>query len=51
LALYEREKKAGTELLAIIGAMRTWIDAEEERLRGEREVARRARVKADRMAS
>lgn len=51
LALYEWEKEAGTELLAIVGAMRAWIDAEEERLRAEREVARRARVEADRIAS
>ncbi len=51
LVLYERERKAGTELLAIIGAMRAWIDAEEERLRGEREATRRARVEADRIAS
>ena len=31
LALYGREKEAGTELLAIIGAMRKWLDIEEDR--------------------
>jgi hypothetical protein len=34
LALYGREKEAGTELLAIIGAMRKWLDIEEDRIRG-----------------
>jgi len=41
LALYEAEKVQGTELPAIIGAIREYIEAEEERLRGEREVAYR----------
>jgi hypothetical protein len=35
LELYQREKEAGTELPAIIGALRTHIEQEEERLRLE----------------
>lgn len=51
LLLYEREKAAGTELLAIIGAMQRWIEAEEDRIREERNVANRARIEAERVAS
>ena len=50
LALYEREKAAGTELLAIIGAMQQWIAMEEGRLREERNAANRARIEAERVA-
>ncbi|WP_271594367.1 hypothetical protein [Bradyrhizobium sp. CCBAU 65884] len=39
LALYEAEKAQGTEPPAIVGAIREYIEAEEERLRREREVA------------
>ncbi|AWO88412.1 MULTISPECIES: hypothetical protein [Bradyrhizobium] len=41
LALYEAEKAQGTELPAIVGAIQEYIEAEEERLRREREVAYR----------
>ena len=51
LLLYEREKAAGTELLAIIGAMQRWIEAEENQIREERNVANRARIEAERVAS
>lgn len=37
LALYEREKAAGTELPAIIGALQEYVEAEEERFRREHE--------------
>lgn len=37
LALYEREKAAGTELPAIIGALQEYVEANEERLRREHE--------------
>ena len=50
LALYARERDAGTELLAIIGAMRQWLEGEEERLRAEREAANRVRIEAERVA-
>ena len=41
LTLYEAEKAQGTELPAIIGAIQEYIEAEEERLRQEREEAYR----------
>lgn len=41
MALYEAEKSQGTELPAIVGAIQEYIEAEEERLRREREVAHR----------
>jgi len=50
LLLYEQEKAAGTELLAIIGSMQRWIEAEEGRIREERNVANRARNEAERVA-
>jgi hypothetical protein len=37
LALYERERAAGTEMMAIIGAIEEYIEPEEERLRIEGE--------------
>jgi len=37
LALYEKEKAMGTEMAAIIGAIRGHIEREEERLRNERQ--------------
>ncbi len=37
LALYERERSAGTEMIAIIGAIQEFIDEEEQRLRVEGE--------------
>jgi hypothetical protein len=39
LAIYEAEKAQGTELTAIIGALREHIELEEERIRHEREEA------------
>lgn len=41
LALYEKERAAGTEMMAIIGAIQEFIEAEEERLRVEREASYR----------
>ena len=37
LALYELEKAQGTELPAIVGALRKYIELEEDRLRLEQE--------------
>jgi hypothetical protein len=42
LALYRIEKDQGTELIAIVGAIREHIEREEERLRRERDEAYRA---------
>jgi hypothetical protein len=50
LALYEREKAAGTELPAIIGALQEYVEAEEERLRKENEQAWRRRQEEERIA-
>ena len=50
LALYAREKDAGTELIAIIGAMRQWLEREENRLRAESDAAQRVRIEAERAA-
>jgi hypothetical protein len=44
VALYEKEKAAGTEFIAIVGALGEHVEREEERLRAERETRyRRAR--------
>lgn len=44
LALYQREREAGTEMPAIVGALQEFIEEERERLRREREEEnRRAR--------
>lgn len=50
LALYEREKSAGTELPAIIGALQEHVDSEEDRLRKEHEAAWRKRQEEERLA-
>ena len=50
LAIFEREKAKGTELPAIIGAIAEWVEAEEERLRNEREAENRRRIEAERIA-
>ncbi|MEY9189152.1 hypothetical protein [Bradyrhizobium ottawaense] len=42
LAVYRAEKERGTELIAIVGAIREHIEREEERLRRERDEAYRA---------
>ncbi|OYZ12960.1 MAG: hypothetical protein B7Y35_15710 [Sphingomonadales bacterium 28-64-96] len=46
LALYQREKADGTELPAIVGALQTYVEEEEQRLRLERQ----ARLDAARLA-
>lgn len=50
LALYEREKRAGTELPAIAGALRTYIEEEEARLSRERQAAWDAARRAEKAA-
>jgi hypothetical protein len=50
LALYEREKAAGTELPAIVGALQEFVESEETRLRTEHERAWRARQEEERQA-
>jgi hypothetical protein len=49
LALYNKEKDKGTELPAIIGALREYIEREEERLRCEREETYRRNKEAERV--
>lgn len=54
LSLYTAERAAGTEMMAIISAIQEFIEAEEERLRVEREAAYRRsqeeeRVRQERM--
>ncbi|HYD86242.1 MAG TPA: hypothetical protein VEA80_02095 [Vitreimonas sp.] len=49
LALYEMEQAAGTEMMAIIGALQEFIEAEEERLRVEGE-ARYKRLREEEQA-
>lgn len=49
LALYESEKSQGTEMPAIIGALRAHIENEEERLRKEREQAHQRFKEEDRL--
>jgi len=48
--LYRREKLAGTELPAIIGAMEEFIYLEEQRLREEWEVQRQVRIRDEKAA-
>lgn len=50
LALYEREKQTGTELPAIAGAIRTYIEEEEARLEHERRAAWDAARRAEKAA-
>lgn len=50
LALYRREKAAGTELAAIVGALQEHAEAEEERLRLERQESWRRHVEEERLA-
>jgi len=50
LALYAREKAEGTELPAIVGALRDFIEREEERLNHERQSAWKARAEAEKAA-
>jgi hypothetical protein len=42
LALYAKEKAMGTEMAAIVGAIRNYVDSEEERLRDEQQQRWRA---------
>ncbi|GAA0580531.1 hypothetical protein GCM10008942_31800 [Rhizomicrobium electricum] len=48
LALYATEKAAGTELPAIIGALRDYIEQEERRLREERQLAYAKKLEEER---
>lgn len=50
LELYEREKASGTELPAIIGALRRHVESEQDRLRLDREAARREQIIAEKAA-
>lgn len=50
LALYEKEKHEGTELPAIIGLLRDYVEREEERLRVEQQARYRQRQEKDRIA-
>lgn len=50
LELYAREKAAGTEMAAIVGALQGFVEEEEERLRQEQEMAWRQRVEEERIA-
>lgn len=50
LALYEKEKAAGTEMPAIIGAIQEFAEEEEVRLRAERDAQWRKRAEEDRIA-
>jgi hypothetical protein len=49
LALYENEKAQGTELPAIIGALREYIELEGDRLRSERDETYRRNREAERV--
>ena len=49
LALHKSEKSQGTEMAAIIGALRAHVDNEEERLRKEREEAYQRLKEEDRL--
>lgn len=49
LALYTQEKSAGTELIAIIGALREHIEFEEERLRHEQDETYRLAREAEQL--
>ena len=50
LAFYAKEKAEGTELPAIAGALRDFIEREEERLNRERQAAWKARAEAEKSA-
>ena len=50
LALYAKGKAEGTELPAIAGALRDFIEREEERLNRERQTAWKARAEAEKAA-
>lgn len=50
LELYAREKAAGTELPAIVGALHEFVEEEEARLRQEQDAAWRQRVEEERLA-
>lgn len=49
VAIYEAEKAAGTGMTAIIWALNEHLEAEEQRLRHENEVAHRQRVQEERI--
>lgn len=49
LALYARERAAGTEMMAIIGAIQEFVEVEEERLRVERETKYRQTQEEERV--
>jgi len=49
LAIYEAEKAQGTELTAIIGALQTYIELEEERLRNEQQIRYRRSQETERI--
>lgn len=50
LALFAREEATGTELVAIVGALQEHVEAEEERLRLERQTQWREHVEEQRIA-
>ena len=50
LALYAREKAAGTEMPAIVGALQEFVEREEQRLRDEHQAAWRQRAEEERIA-
>lgn len=49
-ALYDKERHEGTELPAIIGLLRDYVEREEERLNGEQQARYRQRQEEDRIA-
>lgn len=51
LALYAAEKAQGTEMPAIVGALRDHVEEEDERLRRERDAQYQARKESDRAAA
>lgn len=50
LEIYEREMAEGTELPAIIGAIREWLEEEESRRWREHDAARKQRIEAEKSA-
>lgn len=50
LDIYGNEKSSGTELPAIIGRLQEHVEAEEQRLRSEREIAWRTRAQEEKDA-
>ena len=50
LALYAREKAAGTEMPAIVGALQEFVEREEQRLRDEHQAAWRQCAEEERIA-